>query len=1690
MPRQIPGERGGGRGADDGDGDGGAGRGRADDGDHGERERDGADGGYGDADDHRRRHLDGAGAEREPGERGGGRGADDGHGDGGAGRGRADDGDHGDSERWGHGDGDVCDGLPGGEQLHADDPGEPDERDRDVHVHPDDSAAESAETVILSGSATGLETGTATLTITDDDTSTALELSVSPESVADAGPTTVTVTAALDGAARTTATTVTVSDGGTGTATSATDYQAVNNFTLTIPANQTSGTGTFTFTPTNDSAAESAETVILSGSATGLTGDTATLTITDDDTSTALELSVSPESVAEDAGPTTVTVTAALDGAARTTATTVTVSDGGTGTATSATDYQAVNNFTLTIPANQTSGTGTFTFTPTNDSAAESAETVILSGSATGLQIGMATLTITDDDTSTALELSVSPESVAEDAGPTTVTVTAALDGAARTTATTVTVSDGGTGTATSATDYQAVNNFTLTIPANQTSGTGTFTFTPTNDSAAESAETVILSGSATGLTGDTATLTITDDDTSTALELSVSPESVAEDAGPTTVTVTAALDGAARTTATTVTVSDGGTGTATSATDYQAVNNFTLTIPANQTSGTGTFTFTPTNDSAAESAETVILSGSATGLTGDTATLTIADDDTSTALELSVSPESVAEDAGPTTVTVTAALDGAARTTATTVTVSDGGTGTATSATDYTAVNNFTLTIPANQTSGTGTFTFTPTNDSAAESAETVILSGSATGLETGMATLTITDDDTSTVLELSVSPESVAEDAGPTTVTVTAKLDQGARTVPTNVVVTLSSQEVGFGPGQDAAVVEPFTITIEPGRTGASRSFTLQPQDDTLAEGTESIEVRGEAIGLRVESATLELTDNDTATVNLAVPYVSRHSEGGGAIHVTVEATLDAIRSADTIVTVQVRGSGRSGVVGFEAVAPFELTIPAGERRNAEGGFMLYPEYDDEAEEDETLTISGRASGLRVTSATFLLEDDDSESASTKVTLELSETRLAESEGTHFDLTVTGTLDGAAREQDTVVTLEATNSSSDGSQVSALVDSGMRLTIRAGRISGQRTFGIVLNTLGIDQADGRLTLGGTADGLAVEPATLELLDGDDAPDLITLTLSETRVPEGWRGTVRVLAEMTPSARAEDTVVTLSVAGTGGSGSVGFQPVEPFELTIPKGYEAYGASFDLLTERDGQPRRDQTLTVSGTVAVAGLQVRSATLTLVDTDVAQALDFAYFANGDATTSEMVLLNVAPHPIQPVIYFSDRGGNPIAPASVVEVTRDLRITDDGGLTVWTETEPLGMLTISTHGQGALVSGSVTVRSDGPISGILRYHVPEIGAAAMGAGDPVRDALFPVRSQAGGIPTAAALHNLEAEAIGVRCRLMSGGVTLEEVAIPLAANGQTSWFIEDAFTTTETSNFLGVVRCTAAGEGRFTAVALEMDTGNRIFTAVPVVPVDHTGGGGGATVLDFAEFANGTGITTDLVFVNPSTQPSGAPRTPVDAAIPPSRPVMYFYDTQGNPIAPASVVTLTSDLRITDDGGLTVWTEMAPLGVLTIATHGQGELRSGSVRVVSDGPLAGFLRVGLPPYGVGVVVANPPVSEALFPVRRQEGGSNTRVAMHNLESSPGLLHCDLMREGVLRDSASIPLEANGQTSWLIDQAFPATDTSDFTGSVRCDAVGEGLFSAVALEMDPGNRIFATLPVVPVPQMPDRE
>ena len=227
------------------------------------------------------------------------------------------------------------------------------------------------------------------------------------------------------------------------------------------------------------------------------------------------------------------------------------------------------------------------------------------------------------------------------------------------------------------------------------------------------------------------------------------------------------------------------------------------------------------------------------------------------------------------------------------------------------------------------------------------------------------------------------------------------------------------------------------------------------------------------------------------------------------------------------------------------------------------------------------------------------------------------------------------------------------------------------------------------------------------------------------------------------------------------------------------------------------------------------------------------------LDFAHFGNGTSVTSDLVLVNVAAHPIRPAIYFYDEAGELIDPGLVVDFMGNLETTDYGALILQSELPPLGEITISTHGRGETVSGSVKVVSDGPdslIGGVLKFDLPGIGVAGVGASQPVRDAIFPARSREGGIRTGVALRNLSESELMLTCRLMKDGEELEDQPVTLPANGQDAMFIDEMFEY-DTSDFTGSVRCTApAGEQEFTGVAVELDAGNRIFTTLPVVPVE--------------------------------------------------------------------------------------------------------------------------------------------------------------------------------------------------------------------------------------------------------------
>ena len=134
------------------------------------------------------------------------------------------------------------------------------------------------------------------------------------------------------------------------------------------------------------------------------------VTVNDDEAaSTKVTLAVSPRTVREDAGATSLTVTAELDGAATTTATVVMLA------AATSTDFEVrVDATPLTIPAGAVRATARMTLTPRDDDVDGPVETktVTVSGTTTAsLRVTEAEVTIVDDDTR-ALVVLVSPRTV------------------------------------------------------------------------------------------------------------------------------------------------------------------------------------------------------------------------------------------------------------------------------------------------------------------------------------------------------------------------------------------------------------------------------------------------------------------------------------------------------------------------------------------------------------------------------------------------------------------------------------------------------------------------------------------------------------------------------------------------------------------------------------------------------------------------------------------------------------------------------------------------------------------------------------------------------------------------------------------------------------------------------------------------------------------------------------------------------------------------------------------------------------------------------------------------------------------------------------------------------------------------------------------------------------------------------
>ena len=1084
----------------------------------------------------------------------------------------------------------------------------------------DNTTGHPDRVVTVSGSATnGLAIGQpdpASLTITDDEqTSTGFTIAASPMSVSEdatASARRVTVTATLDAAAREEATVVTLSVRD-GTAIAGTDFTEVQDVELTIQPRATEGTATFDLIPIDDTIDEPDETVKIVGVSADLGSDTSggiDVQIEDDDATPQVTLVLAPALISENNG--TSTVTATLDGRSSE-ATVITVSAAPVGSA-DATDF-SLSGTTLTIAAGDMTSTGTVTIEAVDNAIDHPDRELTVSGSAVNdlgiVQPAAETLTIEDNEvTSTLVTLSISPTNVTEGDGGQTVTVTAELNAAARETDAEVSLKVSEL-TAKEGVDFTEVPNFTLTIPAGVTTGTAEFTLSVIDDDIDEPVETLEVEGRS--LTDDLEVdemskdlpMTITDNDDSPQVTLTATPAQIGEDGGTTTIAAT--LDRPSSD-FTTVTVSVTPAANASNA-DFSVSSNIYLEIRAGDTSSTGDTVTVTAIDNEVDDTGSKTLSVTATVrndvgfVAPDPLNLPIIDDEAeSNNILLEVTPAQVLEGTSATVVTVTARLDGAARAEAVPVEVSVAG-GTATAVTDFAAVSDFTILIPANATSQTADFTLSPVDDDIDEPDETVLLTGTTTvsGLADGTVSVTITDDDATPQATLVLTPAAISENSDSSTVTAT--LDRPSTEMTT---ITVTAAPVSPAVAADFTL-SGTTLTIAAGAMSSTGAVTIAANDNETYTGNKSVTISGTAENSQgIEQPTaqaLTIEEDDTASMQVTFTVSPEEiQEDDSPQQVTVTAMLDgAARPMDTAAALTVQGATAVAGTDFTAVSPFTLTIPAGATTGT-AGFTLTPIDDSTDEPDRTVRVNLPASlpslpSLRVAPAAgwleVTIEDDD---PTPEAVLVLTPDSIREDGGS---TTVTATLDRPSAE---ATTIEVTATPVSPAVADDFTQSGTTLTIAAGAMSSTGTVTVTARDNTIDHEDREVTVSGVAiNALAIVQApeqTLSITDDEDTSAVVTLTVvsSPDPVAEGASATVTVTATLDKAAREADAVIDVVVSGgtLGQSGrareGADFSAVTDFAVTIPAGATTGTASFPLITLDDEVKETDETVLVTGTV--------------------------------------------------------------------------------------------------------------------------------------------------------------------------------------------------------------------------------------------------------------------------------------------------------------------------------------------------------------------------------------------------------------------------------------------------------------------------------------------------------------------
>ncbi len=798
---------------------------------------------------------------------------------------------------------------------------------------------------VTSANAAAATVAPATLTFTPDNFGTAQTVTVSGVQDANTVDDTSVITVASTGVASQTVT-VTVAD------------RDMPGFTLTPTTLSINEGATGTFTVKMNSAVTADTTVTLTSSGSAATVSPATLTFTAANSGTAQTVTVTGVKD-DDATNAMVTITAAATGLTSRTVQ-VTVVD---------LDTVALSVTPTTLALNEGGTTGTLAVKLTAQPSADVVVTIATSD-ATAAAPSTQTLTFTATTWDTAQDVTVAPVDDA-DLLDETLTLTVSATGLASVTvpvtvhdddsqallvsAQTLTVLEGASATFAVQLAYQPAGNVTVTLSSSNTAATttspATLTFTPANYAAPQTvtvnapqdantvSENTTITVASTGLASATVAVSVTDDDV---LNIALTPTSLSVTEGGTPGTFTVALT-QQPTANVTVSLTSSNTAAAT-------ISPATLTFTTANYATAQTVTVTAVQDNNVAN-ESVTVTAAATGVASRSVTVSVTDDDVQAILATPLA-----------------------------LTVNEGANRSFTLRLAYNPSSTVSITVTSSNTGSItatpGTVTFDSTNWNVAQSVtlngvedvnlvdEAVLVTASTPGLTPAQVSVAVVDNDTQTIV---VSPASLTVGEGATGTFTTALAFQPVA----NVTIAIATSNAL------AATAAPATLVFTPANYATPQTVTVT--------GVQDANVTNEVATLTLSSSNLAdanvgitVTDDDVLNLSLT-PGSLALTEGGAAG--TFAAVLTQQPSSNVVVTLT--SSRPTSVTASPATVTFTTVNWATPQT------VTVTAIEDNNVANETVTVTGSATGLTSQSVSVSVTDNDTQA------IQVSSSTVAVGEG-----------------------------------------------------------------------------------------------------------------------------------------------------------------------------------------------------------------------------------------------------------------------------------------------------------------------------------------------------------------------------------------------------------------------------------------------------------------------------------------------------------------------------------------------------------------------------------------------------------------------------------------------------------------------------------------------------------------------